>query len=239
MSTPIDTVTYSGLFPIDLDGKRPTAQGMPSHPTGHDDTIAIWYRKQRLPDTPEVWLEQYKYATGHLSDAHIEYCLANLTRTTIRRNEAVAKQEARDKLASQLGPREFTLTYSPSWYQDDASAQDAMRVAVDKLTRYYKNDIHEFRAVGEYTKAGRAHVHCYYLLTAGKKITDKNFKRAWPHWDPRKKHDGGHQGGHHANVRSLSDFSAYVEKDLDTAWLDIHITKDGLHDPTEDRSSTS
>jgi len=138
------------------------------------------------------------------------------------RKEQVSKNAAGNN-QHQLGPREFTFTYTDEWYENDTDAQTAMRCAVEKLTRYYKDEIIEFHAVGEYTRAGRAHVHCWYHLTGGRKITDKNFKRAWKHWDPKRKLGKGFQGGHHETVNRASDFAGYTEKHLEEAWLNIHI----------------
>lgn len=237
-----NTMINTGLLPMNLDGRRPTAPGI--------ETDAHWaemYAKARqlyIRHSPywssDQWLSEYKNAPSYRSDAtkpgYMD-AIWDLYQECIDRERRVASvSRAREKLSHQLGPREFTLTYSPAWYTDDASAQDAMRVAIDKLTRYYKHDIIEFHAIGEYTEAKRAHVHCYYELDGGHKITDKNFKRAWEHWNPRKKLGSGHQGGHHANVRSKSDFLGYIEKDLETAWMNVHITKNADDDTTEKRN---
>ena len=109
----------------------------------------------------------------------------------------------------ELGPREFTLTYSPDWF-DDEKAMFFMTQAIDRLCGYYRNEIIELRAVGERTKAGRAHIHVYYELKGGLKITDKNLKRAYFKWDS--KHH------HHKVVRKTSNFLGYIDKDKD-AWL--------------------
>lgn len=124
-----------------------------------------------------------------------------------------------------LGSREFTFTYSPKWF-DDETARLTMTKAIQRLMKYYENEMIEFRAVGEVGTNGLSHVHCFYKLQDGLKITDKNFKRAYPYWDTKKKQGySGHQGGHHANVKSESDFMGYMEKDIETAWLDIHHKK--------------
>lgn len=226
MDTSNDFVTQSGLLPLTLDGRRPTAPGMPPSMTGQYIEAQRWYTSQKIPDTLEAWEHQYKHATSiaHILPCAPEYCWEQMIRLQLRRNEHEAKCKAVEKLQSELGPREFTLTYSPSWYEDDAAAQLAMRVAIDKLTRYYKDEIIEFHAVGEFTGAGRAHVHAWYHLTGGRKITDKNFKRAWKHWNPRKKIGKGFEGGHHESVKRLSDFSSYAEKHLDDAWMNVNIT---------------
>jgi len=119
-----------------------------------------------------------------------------------------------------LGAREFTLTYSPKWCTDE-EAQTMMRLAIKKLIKYNEGNILKLRAVGEIGKNGLSHVHCYYKLENGLKITDKNFKRAWKYWNPKKIIGNGFEGGHHANVKEESDFLGYIDKDVDTAWLDV------------------
>lgn len=148
--------------------------------------------------------------------------------------------EARAKLSRELGPREFTLTYSPSWFESDVQAQAAMRLAIERLTKYYKDELLEFHAVGEYTDAGNSHIHAWYHLVGGRKITDHNFKRAWPHWNPKKKLGRGFQGGHHATISRLSDFAGYIEKHLEEAWLivDINADQEENNDAQENDSSS-
>jgi len=123
-----------------------------------------------------------------------------------------------------LGCREFTLTYSKNWF-DDETARDTMRLAMERLLRYYVGKFVQFRAVGEVGSGGQSHVHCFYELEGGKKITDKNFQRAFPKWDTSiKLGKTGHQGGHHASVKDAAGFKAYIEKDLDTtAWLNLSL----------------
>jgi len=125
------------------------------------------------------------------------------------------------KARYQLGAREFTLTYSPKW-MDDETARVQMTVAINKLLKYYSEDIIQLRAVGEVGANGLSHVHCFYKLKEGVKITDKNFQRAWKYWNPKKIIGRGFEGGHHANVREESDFLGYIDKDIDDAWLDIN-----------------
>lgn len=130
---------------------------------------------------------------------------------------------SRPKQHKDLGPREFTLTYSNTWF-DDQEARRLMHIAIEKLTRYYKDEIITFRAVGEVGKAGLSHVHGAYELKDGLKITDKNFQRAYPPWDSKVKlGPSGHKGGHHANIRNVADFSGYIEKEIASAWLDVRI----------------
>lgn len=134
-----------------------------------------------------------------------------------------------------LGPREFTLTYSPKWF-DDTEARAKMTMAIDKLLRYYNTELETLRAVGEVGSNGLSHVHCFYKLKTGNKITDKNFKRAWPYWNPKKIMGKGFEGGHHANVKEESDFLGYIEKDIATSWLDKLFSQkmDITDGPTQD-----
>lgn len=142
-----------------------------------------------------------------------------------RRQEAEQHRANSQAVQQQLGPREFTLTYGDH-FADEEEAKRVMTRAIDRLTRYYKDEIIEFHAIGEYTKAGRPHIHGWYHLEGGLKITDKNFKRAYPPWNPKKKLGRGHEGGHHATIARVSDFYGYTEKHLEEAWLNVNITND-------------
>lgn len=122
----------------------------------------------------------------------------------------------------ELGAREFTLTYSPKW-MDDSTARIEMSKAIDKLCKYYVDDIVELRAVGEVGSNGLSHIHCFYKLRAGLKITDKNFKRAWKYWNPKKKIGNGFEGGHHQTIKEEADFKGYIDKDVDSAWFEKNI----------------
>lgn len=128
-----------------------------------------------------------------------------------KRNKSHAQHE--------LGAREFTLTYSPKW-MDDATARQEMIKAIEKLCKYYDEEILQLRAVGETGSNGLSHIHCFYKLRAGLKITDKNFKRAWKYWNPKKKQGFGFEGGHHQNVRVESDFLGYIDKEIEGAWYE-------------------
>jgi len=129
----------------------------------------------------------------------------------------------------ELGAREFTFTYSPKWF-DDSEARLQMSSAMQKLCKYYKDEIIQLRAVGEVGSAGLSHIHCFYKLKNGKKITDKNFQRAYKMWDTKKKTGPlGHQGGHHQTVKNESDFSGYIDKDIENAWYEVTI--DNTQDP--------
>lgn len=110
----------------------------------------------------------------------------------------------------ELGSREFTLTYSPDWFNDE-KAQFFMKQAIERLSNYYQEEIVYFKAVGEKTKADRVHIHVYYELKKGLKITDKNLKRAYSKWDA--KHH------HHKLVKKSSDFLGYIEKDIKGSWF--------------------
>ena len=106
---------------------------------------------------------------------------------------------------------------------DDETARVQMTTAINKLLKYYSEDVVQLRAVGEVGANGLSHVHCFYKLKEGVKITDKNFQRAWKYWNPKKVIGRGFEGGHHANVREESDFLGYIDKDIDEAWLDINV----------------
>lgn len=153
-------------------------------------------------------------------------------------------QQNKANALSKLGPWEFTLTYSPKehgWMAEQA--EEAMREAVERLCRYYADEIIEFHAVGERTQMGQPHVHAWYHLKGGRKITTKSFKRAYPIWNEKRKLGRGHEGGHHAPIKRTSDFAGYIEKDLDTSWLILNITNASeadvqeAHDQVEDESS--
>lgn len=149
-------------------------------------------------------------------------------------HELEKKKSSRTKHATHdLGAREFTLTYSPKWFSDE-EARLQMRRAIERLIKYYKDGdqrILKLRAIGEVGSNGLSHVHCFYKLMGGVKITDKNFKRAYSPWDPKvKQGPTGHKGGHHANVKHDADFLGYIEKQVGTAWLDITV---GVSDDPE------
>jgi len=130
----------------------------------------------------------------------------------------LAHQRNREKMHK--GAWAFTLTYSPlkhGWSKDEA--KDAMRKALERLQHYYRHELEEFHAVGEHTQAGLPHVHGYYRLEGGKRITTKNFKRAYPPWNPHHVMGKGHEGGYHEPAKSDSDYSGYIQKDLDDAWI--------------------
>lgn len=135
----------------------------------------------------------------------------------------VARASARVVNRYELGAREFTFTYSPKWF-NDAEARLQMSSAIQKLVKYYKDEIIQMRAIGEVGSAGLSHIHCFYKLKNGKKITDKNFQRAYKMWDTKKKTGpSGHQGGHHATVKNESDFSGYIDKDIENSWFEVNI----------------
>lgn len=192
-------------------------QHLSLHPYESD----VLYWKDRRSKIPLRWcwcLQQHHadYINEHLWDAE-----EKLREFRTQRDNAIEYA----KNGRQVGARELTLTYSPDWYDEDTLAQQAFKTAVERLTKYYRDELTEFRAVGEYTKAGRSHVHILYHLSNGGKFTDKNLKRAYPHWNPKKG-----RGGHHSLVKSKSDFSGYLEKDLEDAWCDI--TYPNADDPT-------
>lgn len=130
------------------------------------------------------------------------------------------KEGNRKHAAHVLGAREFTLTYSPKWCTDE-EARKLMEQAIERLIKYYSDEIVELRAVGEVGSNGLSHVHCFYKLKGGLKITDKNFTRAYKYWNPKKVTSRtGHEGGHHALVRTETDFRGYIDKDIEDAWYE-------------------
>lgn len=130
------------------------------------------------------------------------------------------KQKSTKHQSYELGAREFTFTYSPKWMSDN-EARIEMIKAMTKILKYYEDEIIELRAVGEVGSNGLSHIHCFYKLRAGLKITDKNFKRAWKYWNPKKLQGNGFEGGHHRNVKCESDFKGYIDKDVDSAWYEV------------------
>lgn len=161
-------------------------------------------------------------------DHEVVYDIVDRELTKKKLDAAKKKKHA----SYELGAREFTLTYSPKWFSDQ-EARVQMERAIYRLIKYYKNGdqrILKLRAIGEVGINGLSHVHCFYQLLGGVKITDKNFKRAWPPWDTKiKQGPTGHKGGHHASVRHHADFLGYIEKQVSEAWLDI---THGDDDPT-------
>ena len=135
-----------------------------------------------------------------------------------------------------LGAREFTLTYSPKWI-NDAQARVGMVKAMNKLCRYYQTSIIKLRAVGEVGSNGLSHIHCFYKLDGGLKMTDKNFKRAWKYWNPLKPLGRGFEGGHHASVKEEADFLGYIDKDILTAWYEINLPDECINNDHQTASS--
>lgn len=160
-----------------------------------------------LSENDDAWLDYTTLKEKML--AHIEVQVAERPR-----RKAHAGYE--------LGAREFTLTYSPKWL-DDSEARTKMMKAIDRLCKYYVDEIVELRAVGEVGTNGLSHIHCFYKLRGGLKITDKNFKRAWEYWNPKKKIGHGFEGGHHASVKEEADFRGYIDKDIATAWFEKNV----------------
>jgi len=174
-----------------------------------------YWAKVRRPDglhlnCPDCWrLDGYIDQQQDLARKHIDEWQKRISRTQRQPN------------GKHKGAWTLCLNYSPKWYENDYEAQTALRTAVDRLLRYYKEQLEVFRAVGEFTKAGASHVHIFYRLDSGGKMTDKNLKRAYPWWDAKVKCGTGNQGGQHAPVKDVADYSGYIEKDLDVSWMDV------------------
>lgn len=160
---------------------------------------------------------------------HVTWCMREME-DHIRRMEQVladrrANAQRQVKSRYPLGPREFTITYSSNWMTDE-EARPKMERALKRLCGYYADDIVKLRAVGEVGRNGLSHIHCFYKLKGGLKITDKNFKRAWEHWNPKKKLGWGFEGGHHAEVKNEADFLGYIDKDISNAWFEHFVAND-------------
>lgn len=213
----------------------------PDYPSrcNHNDLIASHRRMVQALTDRRAAIDSGEKWHGWESDLEYwgtRYIEANalLIASDIRHQQRKAYLERQDLHAtnkanaeSKRGPWEFTLTYSPKehgWNSDQA--KETMRSAIERLTRYYREEIEEFHAVGELTQSGQPHVHAWYRLDGGRRITTKSFRRAYPIWNERRKLGRGHEGGHHEPVVRTSDFDGYIEKHLDTAWLDIHITNE-------------
>lgn len=162
---------------------------------------------------------RYKPLTDEESNDHYQLLLKSMA---VVEKQIQDRPKRKSHASHELGAREFTFTYSPKW-MDDASARSMMIKGIERLCRYYEDEIIELRAVGEVGSNGLSHIHCFYMLKDGKKITDKNFKRAWEYWNPKKPQGKGFEGGHHANVKNESDFKGYIDKDVDTAWFEKYV----------------
>lgn len=186
---------------------------------------ARYWRAAHVADTATTKEEHDAWSpTLERLQRYIDEATEHVTLAEEMQRKRTLHEQNRANAKSQLGTWEFTLTYSPKkhgWLASDA--EDAMRTAIERLARYYADEIEEFHAVGERTQAGQPHVHAWYRLRGGRKMTTKNMRRAYPIWNERHKLGTGHEGGHHAPVKRTADFAGYIEKDLDTAWL-IHNT---------------
>ena len=211
------------ILPKNLDGKndcpRQLQEGKPIEPFTMSLRYAqlAWKQDQPCPECSKRHYSAMDMWRNHqATEQELDTYITAMENYLALRNVKPKKHQS-----YQLGAREFTFTYSPKWF-DDATARMTMTVAVNKLIKYYKDEITQLRAVGEVGTNGLSHVHCFYKLRGGLKITDKNFKRAYPHWNPAKKLQKGFEGGHHDTVKNEADFLGYIDKDVDDAWLEIY-----------------
>jgi len=179
-------------------------------------------RERILKEQIERWRVDIKRLDYNDKDQRYDFLQAY---EGLVQNNALS-QKPKTHRGYQLGAREFTLTYSPKWFADD-KARINMIVAMNRLLKYYDCKIEKLRAVGEVGTNGLSHIHCFYKLNDGTKITDKNFQRAWPHWNPKKPLGKGFEGGHHANVKEESDFLGYIDKEIKSAWVEINVPSGG------------
>lgn len=206
--------------PLILDGGlvcpqgKPTGQNYPEDWTFED--IALWnFYDMYLSMTAGKAIRMF----GEIKDWSDWERLTDEMDMYIREQKAIrfAKKSNPTHAGHELGARSFSFTYSPKWGLDDKSARVKMELAIDRLLAYYKNELVEFYAVGEVGKNGMSHIHGYYELLGGRKITDKNFKRAWSYWDPKTKVGDGFKGGYHKLCERKSDYVGYMNEDL--LWL--------------------
>lgn len=190
----------------------------------------------RLLDYQHRELMRYRFRQWHwlpLTDEESEdYHQLLLKSMTVLEKQLQDRPKRKSHASHELGAREFTFTYSPKWFEDH-QARDMMQTGIERLCRYYEDQIIELRAVGEVGSNGLSHIHCFYKLKGGLKITDKNFKRAYEHWNPKKPQGKGFEGGHHANVKSESDFKGYIEKDVQSAWYEKYVDNRHNHAPQD------
>lgn len=230
-----ENTSQMGALPNSLDGKAPlppaklegnpylnylTTDEYDEFQDLQDDQGGVGPKYYKF-DTPSVRVKKMNRYLELLDKLDLQYISDYYTRKLYA--QKLSKQKQHKPNRYELGAREFTFTYSPKWF-DDATARMQMSSAIQKLCRYYKDEIIQLRAVGEVGTSGLSHIHCFYKLRGGNKITDKNFKRAWKMWDVRvKQGPTGHQGGHHANVRSEADFHGYIDKDINNSWFEVNI----------------
>lgn len=131
---------------------------------------------------------------------------------------------ADDKQRRSPGVMAFTLTYSPTWGWTESQAREFMKTALSRIQHYYENELLRFVAIGEVGKNGLSHVHGMYHLRGNRRVTTKNWKRAYPKWNPKVRVGSGFQGGYHAPVADPTNYIPYVEEDLRTAWVIVDTT---------------
>lgn len=122
------------------------------------------------------------------------------------------------------GAMAFTLTYSTNWGWSDSEAREHMRTALSRIQHYYKNELLAFYAVGEVGKNGLSHVHGMYHLVGNRRVTTKNWKRAYPKWNPKVRVGMGYQGGYERPIADITNYQPYIEEDLHTAWVVVDTT---------------
>jgi len=176
----------------------------------------LWDEKNNFPDQVYLWEQKIEelYACRDAVQAEIEQY----------------QSQRDDRVRRSPGVMAFTLTYSPTWGWTDAQAREHMETALSRIQHYYQNELLRFVAIGEVGKNGLSHVHGMYHLRGGRRVTTKNWKRAYPKWNPKVRVGSGFQGGYHAPVADPTNYIPYVEEDLRTAWVVVD-TNNGS--PTE------
>jgi len=106
----------------------------------------------------------------------------------------------------------FTLTKSPS---DDMTEEDMIK-AVRKVMSQKSCPVKKYAWYLEYgddEKKEHPHIHGMYETESLGRIETKQWKRAWPIWDPKHKLGKGFRGGYHRPVRDAESYSDYIKKD--------------------------
>lgn len=202
-----DKILDGGLF---CPQGKTTGQDFPPH-WSHKD-IALWHLfDASIGMTKRQIIEWGWELDGDL----IDRLLLDYEKWVNQMREK--RKEKTSHAGHDLGPRAFTITYSPKWGMTDKEARLQMELAIDRLLSYYKNEIIEFHCAGEIGKNGLSHIHGYYELLGSRKITDKNFKRAWKFWDPKTKVGDGFKGGYHRVCERKSNYLGYLAEDV--LWL--------------------
>lgn len=116
----------------------------------------------------------------------------------------------------------FTLTASPADNYTQADfVKAAQKICKQKSQPFVKWAWYlEYKGCDADGLPKHPHIHGMYETKDGKKLEDKHFRRAWPHWmekDPKTKKviilGDGFRGGYHRPVKDAESYSDYISKD--------------------------